>query len=43
MEFIGALILSQMFREWFFGEILGGVTWPNDSIHDSQRGHFMWE
>ncbi len=33
-----AVYRQQMFREWFFGEILGGMTWPKDGIHDSRRG-----
>jgi hypothetical protein len=32
-----AVYRQQMFREWFFGEILGGVTWPKYGINDSRR------
>ena len=26
-----------MLREWFFGEIIGGVTWPRDNLEEQRE------
>ena len=31
---------QRMLRQWFFGEIIGGVTWPRDTLADERRAAY---